>query len=281
MASDHHGRLYRLVLLLLSWIVGIPSVHAGQDGIVFGVFPYLSPREMVEQFNPLRDYLSRELGEPVTLRSAPDYKAFAERMGQGEYGLVFAAPQLARLAETRDGYKPVAQTGSKIRIIAVARKDSAIGKLADLKGRAISIGARMSITHQVIQRELLKAGLVLDQDVQYLDTAYFSNVLQSVIRGYADAGATGTMLWDSAPAQEREALKVIFRQRDEIPGFILAVHPGLGETKRGKIQWALHRFKDSPEGTQFFRKNHQVDFRPVDEVTMKSLDPYTEMLLRQ
>ncbi len=267
-------------LCLWAAVFGLSSsALAAQNELVFGIFPYLSPRQMVEHFNPLRTYLARELGRPVALRSAPDFKAFAERTGRGEFDFIFDAPQLARLAQKRDRYLPLAQTGYQIVILAVTRKDSPVKKLADLRGGAISIGARMSITHQVMRSELLKAGLELDRDVKYLDTAYFSNVLQSVIRGDAAAGATGTLLWDSAPADERALLREIFRQKDPLPGFIIVANPRLGEAMLRRLQQALYRFADAPEGKAYFRTTRQVDFRPVDEATMLSLDPYTEILM--
>jgi len=93
-------------------------------------------------------------------------------------------------------------------IVALTRKDSSVKTLADLRGREISIGARMSMTHQIIREELRNNGLVLGKDVQYLDTAYFTNVLQSVIRGDAAAGATGTLFWDTAqPKREMNCVK--------------------------------------------------------------------------
>lgn len=273
-------RFFARGLCLWAAAFGLSSpALAAQNELVFGIFPYLSPRQMVEHFNPLRTYLARELGRPVALRSAPDYKAFADRTSMGEFDFIFDAPQLARLAQKRDRYLPLAQTGYQIVILAVTRKDSPVKTLADLRGGAISIGARMSITHQVMRSELLKAGLELDRDVKYLDTAYFSNVLQSVIRGDAAAGATGTLLWDSAPADERALLREIFRQKDPVPGFIIVAHPRLGEATLRRLQQALYRFADAPEGKAYFQTTRQVDFRPVDEATMLSLDSYTEVLL--
>jgi phosphonate transport system substrate-binding protein len=231
---------------------------------------------MVEQFNPLHDYLEKALGRPIELRSGKDYNSFIEGTGRGDYDFIFDAPQLARLAQKREGYRPLAQTGYRIQIIAVTRKDSAVKSLQDLRGQSVSIGARMSMTHQIMRDELRKLGLELDRDVKYLDTAYFSNVLQSVIRGDAIAGATGTSLWNGAPAEERAQLREFFRSK-EVPGFIVVGHPRLGNETLNKLQRALHAFHDAPEGKAYFDKTKLTDFRPVDEATMKSLDPYTEI----
>lgn len=258
----------------------LSSALAEEKSLVFGVFPYLTPRQMVDQFAPLKEHIARELGHPVTLSTAQDYKNFIERTSAAEYDFIFDAPHLARLAQKRDAYHPLAKTGYNIVIVALTRKDSSVRTLADLRGREISIGARMSMAHQIIREELQKNGLVLGKDVHYLDTAYFTNVLQSVIRGDAAAGATGTLFWDTAPAEEKNELREIFRQKDPQPGFIVLAHPKIGEAMMRKLQKALYTFKDTPEGKAYFLKTHQIDFRPVDETTMRSLEPYTRMLVQ-
>lgn len=268
------GRLLWVVLLAWSWL---PAMAQAGSGLVFGVFPYLSPRHMSEQFVPLREYLEQALGQPVTLRSAPDYKRFIERTNAGEYDFIFDAPQLARLAQKTHGFVPLVQTGSRIQIIAVTRKDAPVRTLADLRGHKVSIGARTSLTHQVLREELRKAGLILDKDVHYLDTAYFSNVLQAVIRGDALAGATATSLWDAAPAEERDRLRVFFTQPGSNPGFIFVAHPRLDARLMIRLRSALLAFKDAQAGRSFFQMSKLVDFRPVDEATMGSLDPYTHV----
>jgi phosphonate transport system substrate-binding protein len=256
------------------------SASAEEKPLVFGIFPYLTPRQMVDQFAPLKEHIVRELGLPVNLSTAQDYKNFIERTSAGEYDFIFDAPHLARLAQKRDGYHPLAMTGYKIVILAVTRKDSTIQTLADLRGHKISIGARMSMTHQIIAEALRKNGLVLGKDVQYLDTASFTNVLQSVIRGDAAAGATGTLFWDAAVAEEKRELREIYRQKDPVPGFIVMAHPRIGEGMMHKLQKALYSFKDTPEGKAYFQKTNQIDFRPVDEATMRSLESYTRMLVQ-
>lgn len=268
-------RVARLGVALLA-LVALPVQAADDGALVFGVFPYLSPRVMVEQFNPLKDYLEKSLGRPIELRSAKDYSSFIEGTTRGDYDFIFNAPQLARLAQKREGYLPLAQTGHRLQIIAVTRKDSTVESLEDLHGQSISIGARMSMTHQIMRDELRKVGLELERDVNYLDTAYFSNVLQSVIRGDAIAGATDISLWHGAPAEERAELREFFRAKT-VPGLILVGHPRLGNETLVTLQKALYAFNLTPEGRVYFDKTKLADFQPVDEATMESLDPYTEI----
>ena len=267
----------RLVCACLGWF-GLLSPVAAADELVLGVFPFLSVRQMVEQFTPLKEHLSQALGQPVVLRSAPDYKNFIERTRVGEYDLIIDAPHLARLAQKRDGYRPLAQSGYKVEFMVVARKDSPIQSLADLRGRAVAIGARQSLTHMLMGKELQKSGLVLDRDVIYLDTATFSNVLQAVIRGDAAVGALTALVWNGAPEGVRNDLRELLRQKDLGPGLIVLAHPRLGAARERKLQEALYAFKDTPEGKAYFQKTKQIDFRPVDEATMRTMDPYSEAL---
>jgi phosphonate transport system substrate-binding protein len=278
-------RIARLVGAYLAGVclalgTAVAAAPAAEGELVFGVYPYLSPRQMAEQFHPLKEFLSGRLGRRIVLRSAPDFKRFIDRTRAGEYDLIFDAPHMARVAQTRDGYQPLAQTGYKIAIVVIVRKDSVVQSLTDLRGKSLAIGARLSMTHQIVAQELQKLGLILERDIKYVDAASFSNVLQSVLRGEADAGATGTLLWDNATDIEKSSLREVFRQKESVPGFIVAAHPRLGGEALKTLQAALFAFKSSPQGKEYFLKTHQGDFRPVEDATLRSLDPYTGIILQ-
>lgn len=273
------GIAARIACICLPFFGVLPPAAAA-DELVLGIFPFLSTRQMVDQFSPLTDHLSQEVGQPVTLRSAPDYKSFIERTATGEYDVIIDAPHLARLAQKRDGYRPLAQSGYKVEFMVVARRDSPVQTLADLRGRAVAIGARLSLTHILLGKELLKNGLVLDRDVQYLDTATFSNVLQAVIRGDAAVGALTALVWNGSPPEARDELREILRQKNLGPGLVVLGHPRLGAAMERKLQTAFYGFKDTAAGQAYFQKTKQIDFRPVDEADLRTMDPYTELLLK-
>lgn len=270
-----------LKLLLACWLLPgwTGAAHAAGE-LIFGIFPYLSPSQTVEQYAPLKEHLGKALGQTVTLRSAPDYAKFIERTQSGEYDIIFAAPHMGRLAEKRDGYRRLAQTGYQIVVVVLARKDSPVQSLADLKGRSLAVGAKLSMSYQVTDQALGKHGLALGREVKFINTASFSNVPEALIRGEADAGATGTLLWDTAPADQREALREIHRSAP-VPGFLLLAHSRLVPGTLRKLEQALFDFKNTGAGKGYFRKTQQVDFRPLDEATMKRIDPYTAVLETQ
>lgn len=261
--------VFFLFSLLLS-----PIANADKSELIFGVYPYLSPNQIVEQFTPLSDHLSQSLGQPVTLRSAPNFEQFIERSHAGEYDIIFTAPHMGRLAEKHDNYRPLAQTGYPIVVVALVKNDSPIKSLSDLRNRKLAVGAKLSMTYQISNHALATSGLMLGKNVDFIDTASFSNVLEAILRGEADAGATGTLLWDSAPAEQRAQLREIYRSKP-VPGFLLLGHKRNKAATLNAIQKSLLDFVQTPAGELYFSKTRQIDFRSLNSATMKRIDPYT------
>lgn len=254
---------------------GAPPAHAQVDGdeLVFGVYPLLSPSQTVERFAPLKEHLAKALDKPVTLRSAPDFPQFIERTRAGEYDIVFTSPHMGRLAQKRDGYQPIVQTG-QVTVVTLARRNGPVRTLADLKERTLALGARLSMTYQIVNHALDKHGLAIERDVKLIDSVSFSNVIEAIMRGEAAAGATIAQLWDEASSEQRKDLQEIHRA-EPTPGFLILAHTRIAPGTLKKLEQALVDFKNTTAGKAYFGKTRQVDFRPVDEATMKRIDPYT------
>jgi len=272
--SSGRGNSLLTILLILTYLLFPMLAKADKGELVFGVYPYLSPNQIVEHFTPLSNHLSNALGQPVTLRSAPNFEQFIERTHAGEYDIIFTAPHMGRVAEKRDHYHPLAQTGYPIVVVALTKKDSPVKSLDNLRDSTLAVGAKMSMTYQIMNQALAKKGLALGTNVSFVDTASFSNVLEAILRGEADAGATGTLLWDSAPAEQRAQLREIYRS-EPVPGFLLMGHPRNSKTTLKILQKALLGFAKTPAGAHYFSKTRQVDFRSLNAATMKRIDPYT------
>lgn len=262
------------IFFTLAYLLFPTFAKADKGELVFGIYPYLSPSQIVEQFTPLGNYLSEAMGQPVTLRSAPNFEQFIERTHAGEYDIIFTAPHMGRHAEKQDGYRALAQSGYQIVIVALTKKDSPIKTIDSLRDKTLAVGAKMSMTYQIMNQTLANSGLELGKNVKFIDTASFSNVLEAILRGEADAGATGTLLWDSTSAEQREQLREIYRSQ-AVPGFLLLGHPRNDKSTLKKLQQALFKFGKTPDGEIYFSKTRQIDFRPLNASTMKRIDPYT------
>lgn len=272
-----------IVALLVA--LASPALAAAPAGpLKLGVFPYLSPSQMVRQFEPLRQYLETTLGRPVDLASAPDFLSFVQRTQQGEYDLVVTALHKGRLAQKRDGWQVVAMSGQQTAAAILVRKDSVIARLEDLRGKRIAVGSRRSITYVLAEEELARRGIRLGRDMGVVETVTFSNVLQSVLAGTAEAGATPTLLWDSAThttAEQRERLREIFRSPPPHPHSALVMaSPGTVPATVERLRKALLGFGDTTAGRDFLHKSQLQAFIPPDEKALARGDAFIHALMK-
>lgn len=135
-----------------------------------GVFPRRPVAVTHKLFKPLADKLSAELGEPVQLVVAKDFKAFWNGVQSGEYDLVHYNQYHYLLSHKGQGYKVIAvneEFGSnQIAGALSVRKDAGIASVADLKGKTVLFGGgKKAMGSYIAVTKILKdAGLEAGKD---------------------------------------------------------------------------------------------------------------------
>ena len=185
-----------------------------------GLLPRLSAVEMNKMFTPLAEYLSNETGEKVSLVIPKDFDAFKALVRGGQLDLGFANP-LIYVELKKDvnidplGLSSEQKAGTKFRGIIIARKDSGIEKVNDLRGKKLIFVDKDSAAGYIFQMLLLrKAGLDITKDFTMLPFAKkHDNVTMAVFNKAADAGRTGRFIYAGASAAPP---RISFRA----PGFL-------------------------------------------------------------
>lgn len=274
------ARFTGLIFCLLAQMLA-PSAATGSErsGLTLGVFPYVSPVQLAAFHAPLKDYLAKSLQRPVTLVTAPDFDSFVERTRLGQYDIIFTAPHLGRLAEIRDGYKPLVQTSHTVQGFFLARKDSDIHTIKDLRGKTVMIAQKVSIVYQMAEHTLRENGLVPGESVTIVDTRTHNNAMQAPLRGEADASVTGKLLWYVLDDAQKDQLRVIGTTQ-EAPGFLVMAHRRLTARETKEIRKLLLDFNLKPDSKSYFTTNGFDKFQPVDDRAMKGLDPYIQIFLK-
>lgn len=263
--------------LALGLILAGTTVKAeDKPELVFGVFPYVTPGQLMEFHSPLRDYLAKSLGRPVSLVTAPDFQSFVDRTQRGEYDIILTAPHMGRLAETRDGYKRLAQTGHTVQGIFLARKDSDIHKLEDLKGKTIMMAQPISIVYQMAEHRLREMGLIPGESITIVNTRTHNNAMYAPLRKEADASATGILLLEILKQEEKEQLRVI-GSTVKAPGFMMMSNKRMSKKDISKLKNVVMNFGKTPEGKAYFSATKYEDFVKIDDKVMKSMDPYIQI----
>jgi phosphonate transport system substrate-binding protein len=274
--------IFALAILFPPALPAVPTTPQGET-LTLGVFPYISANQMMEQLSPLCKRIEEALGKKVILVSAPDFMSYVDRTAKGEYDLVLTAPHMGYLAEKRDGWQRIVQSGQKTATVLLVRKESSVQHLEDLRGKKITVGNRRSLTYLLAKEALAEKGITLGKDMEVIETATFSNVVQSVFLGEADVGATPTLLWDNwehvNPEQHRQ-LREIYRAKPAAASFLVMASPKTDQATIRRLTDSLLSFQDSAEGKTFFQKSQMMSFEPLDDATMESAAPFVHVLVQ-
>lgn len=232
-----------IAVTLLSLFLTAPSPAA--ENYVFGVHPFKNPTELAAIFKPLIAYLEAETGANISFRSSKDYAAFNEAFLHGEIDIAFMGPSI--YAEFSNLHP------EKIRLVAtalangqptfkgviVAKKDSAIKSLVDLKDKKFAFGDRDSTLSCFLPAAMLIDAGIFDS-LTYDFTGKHDNVATSVLNGTHDAGGLKP---DVAEKYMEQGLKII-AESAPIYEHTITVGAKIDDATMKKIQEALTKIKD-------------------------------------
>lgn len=264
--------------LLLGFAGSAGAQPASPRPLEIGIFPYLSTRALVSTYQPLQQYLEKKLQRPVHLVTAPDMRTFVERTQKGVYMYVVTAPHFARLAQLEAGYRPLLRANRNLSGALLARKNSGIHTIEDLRGKSLATADSLTII-SVLGLELLKRnGLTSGKDVtiQYLPT--HNSAVVSLQNGAVDA-AVVSMTAFMQMTQEQHAGLSIVTQTAEVPHVMYLANPKVSAAEAEAFSQVVRQFTEqTPEGKQFIDGLGYQSLRPPTEQELRSLDPYMDML---
>jgi phosphonate transport system substrate-binding protein len=216
--------------------------------IRFGIFPYKSPKTIVEMYGPLVSRLEAKIGKKIILSSATDAKSFFEKAGNEEYDLLLSSPTIWYKLRS-GGYKVIAKGVPSFYGGAIVRKDSEITTIEQLKGKRVAaIGDYSYAGYIFLLPQLEEKGINPRKDVDFQFLGKVDTVVYGVINKKYDAGLLRLDSLDlSVFAEIRDQVRVITRS-PEIPQFPFVVKSSMDKTTITSIQETLLSLSpDRPE----------------------------------
>jgi len=245
------SKIKKSVVVIISFIVfTLFQSGAAWPEIKLGVLPRLSAVEMTAMFGPLAEYLSKETGEKVSLVIPKDFAAYMDAVKSGQVDLGYSNPVV--YVELKEGVslEPLALTsevkgGTKFRGIIIARKDSGIQKVQDLKGKKLIFVDKDSAAGYVFQMHFLsEAGLDVKKDFTTLPFAKkHDNVTMAVFNKAADAGGIREDDFDKMKDKVDLSQIKIVGYTEFFPNWPVYATPKLAKDKAGKVREALLKLK--------------------------------------
>lgn len=256
-------------LFFLVCHVGV-AFAAPNTPIRVGVLPTLSAKVLLTSYQPLRVYLERELQRPVEMVTSTDFKKFQHATLAGDFDLLVTAPHLARLSQMEAGFLPVATYLAANRAILITAKNKPIKQIEELRGRNLAIFDPLGLIVLQAQQWLEDRGFEQGRDYRAMIFPSHNSVGFSVQHGESLMGVISPAGLLQTPPETREQIQ-IFAELPQVPSLIWIVHPRMKQ-KADRLQAALLRFAETPEGAQFYSGNAYKGMRPVTQEELRSLD---------
>jgi phosphonate transport system substrate-binding protein len=247
---------YSILFFIVCSSVFFPSsAYCADDPLVMGIFPRRSAKATLKFFTPLAKYLSEQLKRKVVLETTKDFPSFWKNVANGRYDIVHYNQLQYIQSHKQFGYDVIAKNEefgkSTLAGALVARKDSGINNLSDLKGKKIVFGGskKAMIAYIATTALLRRAGL---NDGDYVEE-FAKNPPNATFSAYyrqAAAGGTGDIGLSVAIVKSRinvEDMKFL-ATGEALPHLPWAVKAGISPQLRQEIQRALLGINSGEEG---------------------------------
>lgn len=258
--------------IITAVILSISNLACAKEPLTLGIFPYVTTSKLITHNKAIRKYINSTTPYSISLVTSKDLPTYINNLKSYKYDLIFSAPHLARYVEKNYKYKRVVMTTHQIRGVYIAKKDSPIENLSQLKGKTISLTPSETIIHQIVLKDFDFHNIVPGKNITVKPIKTFSNAMHDVINGYSDAAVTGVKIWKRLPLKLKSKLKKI-STTSATSGFIILANPKLKDNVITDIQNALMAFNHSKLGERYIFKG----FKLIQDKDMESLDFHSKI----
>ncbi|MFZ5824088.1 MAG: phosphate/phosphite/phosphonate ABC transporter substrate-binding protein [Bacillota bacterium] len=267
-----------------------PANPWGIEKLVIGFVPSSDAAGIETKVQPMSDYLSKELGVPVTTFVGTNYVGVVEAMGSKQVDVGFLNPLSYVLAHNDYGVKPILKSvrrGSfRYRAQLTVRAEDKIPKcdtkkdptckdtFAALKGKKVAFVDPASTSGYLYPASFMKnAGINIEKGQHFSDTTFagsHDNAIKAVYNKTVDASWTFEDARDRVSkefADVKEKLAVV-AYTDWIPNDTVSVRKDLPQDLAVKLQVAFMNYASTPDGKKVLQSLYEIDNfaqgRPAD-----------------
>ncbi|MFN5700388.1 MAG: putative selenate ABC transporter substrate-binding protein [Betaproteobacteria bacterium] len=243
--------------------------------------PEEAATEQVRKFTPLATYLEQRLGMKVEFTPVNDYPAAVEALVNKKVDLVWFGGFTYVQANLRSGGKiiPLAQREEDTRFqsVFIAKTNSGIKALADMKGKQVSFGSQSSTSGHLMPRSfLLQAGLTPEKDFRRVAySGAHDATIASVISGKVDAAALDITVWRKFVSENKVDTKDVdvFYTTPAYFNYNWSVHADMPAALQGRVRKALLDLSPAdPVHAEILRLNRATRYVPTTPDNYKGLE---------
>lgn len=262
------------VLLLASALSLLANTSQAKEEITIGLIPEMNVFAQMQRFQPLADYLSKEIGIDVQLSMLSRYGNIIDRLRAQQIDAAFLGSFTGALAISQLNVIPVVRpvnldNTSTYHGHIFTRKDSGITKAGDMQGKTMAFVERATTAGYVFPLAWLKQNGINDHKTffkEYFFAGSHDASIDAVLNGKADIGAAKNTIWDyylSVTPGAEEKL-IILADSPPVPSNGLCVMPSVSKETIAKLQTALQKLDKTPAGLIVLKKFRALKFVKTD-----------------
>lgn len=270
----------RALLVALSASAVVASGASAQTFKVTTI-PEEAATEQVRKFGPIVKYLESKLGTKVEFIPVTDYPAAVEALVNKQVDLVWFGGFTHVQANVRSGGKiiPIAQReeDTKFQSVFIAKTNSGIKSLNDLKGKQVSFGSASSTSGHLMPRSFLLAANI-DPDKDFKRVAYsgaHDATIASVVSGKVDAAALDITVWNKFVSEKKVDTNDVnvFHTTPGYFNYNWSVHADMPAAMRERVTKAILDISpNDPVGKEILTLNRATKYVPTKAENYKGLE---------
>jgi phosphonate transport system substrate-binding protein len=252
-----------------------------QPVLKVSTIPEEAATEQVRKFTPLAEYLSQTLGMKVEFTPVSDYPAAVEALVNKRIDLVWFGGFTHVQAARRSGGKVIAlaqrEEDTRFQSVFIAKTQSGIRELNDLKGKQVSFGSASSTSGHLMPRSfLLQAGLNPERDFKRVAySGAHDATIASVVSGRVDAAALDITVWRKFVSENKvdtSAVQVFYTTPTYF-NYNWSVHTDMPADLQNRIKAALLALDPAqPKQAEILRLNRATRYIPTQNENYKGLE---------
>ena len=257
-----------------------PALHA-QTVFRVTTIPEEAATEQIRKFTPLASYLEKALNVKVEFTPVSDYPAAVEALVNKKVDLVWFGGFTHVQANLRSGGKivPLAQREEDTRFqsVFIAKTDSGIKTLADMKGKQVSFGSQSSTSGHLMPRSFLLEAKI-DPEKDFKRIAYsgaHDATIASVVSGKVDAAALDITVWKKFVTENKVDTKAVdvFYTTPGYFNYNWSVHADMPADMQAKVKAALLALDPAkPDQAEILKLNRATRYIATQPSNYKGIE---------
>lgn len=234
--------------------------RANPDKLRVALLPDENAATIIQNAQPLKDYLSKRLGKEIEIQVTTDYSSMIEAMRFGRIEIGYFGPLSYVLAKSRaPEIEPfgvgVVDGKPTYRSILIANAEGPVKTYDDIRGKPFAFGDQASTSSHLAPRTVLaKAGLNGDVDYKVVHLGKHDAVARAVAAGQVPAGGLSEAIYGVLVERGKiDPSKLhVLGYSDPLPNYPLTMQGYLAPELKEGIRSAFLELKD-PEILELFR----------------------------